>query len=130
MKEPQTELDPLLEPLRDYVLGKPGAEETFPFGPEVMVMKVGGKMFALIGWENVPVTINLKCDPERAIELRELYSGVAPGYHMNKKLWNTVTMDGSVDLDFVCELIDHSYDLILASLPRKLQAEIRNLRDD
>ena len=128
MKEPRHELDPMLEPLREYTLSKPGAEETFPFGPEVMVMKVGGKMFALIGWEKVPVTINLKCDPERAIELREQYSGVAPGYHMNKKLWNTVTMDGSVDRELVQELVDHSYELIVASLTKKAQAEIRNLR--
>ncbi len=124
MKEPRHDLDPSLEPLRDHLLQKPGTEECFPFGPEVMVFKVGGKMFALMGWENVPVTINLKCDPDRAVELREQYSGIAPGYHMNKQLWNTVTMDSSISLNFACEMIDDSYDLIVASLPKKVRLTI------
>jgi len=124
MKEPNHDLDPKLEPLRDYLLSKKCAEECFPFGPEVMVFKVGGKMFALIRWENVPVAINLKCDPDRAADLREQYSGIEPGYHMNKQLWNTVTMDSSISLEFACEMIDDSYDLIVASLSRKVREEI------
>ena len=96
---------------------KPGAEETFPFGPDVLVMKVGGKMYALVGLERLPMGVNLKCDPERALELRATYEGVEPGYHMNKKTWNTVILDSDVPTDLIRELVDHSYDLIVDSLP-------------
>ncbi len=99
-------------------LSKPGAEETTPFGPEVLVYKVGGKMFSLTDPGEFPLRINLKCDPERAIELREEYSGIIPGYHMNKRHWNTLILDGSVPSSLVAELIDHSYDLVAASLPK------------
>lgn len=99
-------------------LSKPGAEETTPFGPDVLVYKVGGKMFALAVPEDFPSRINLKCDPDKAVELRGEYSAVQPGYHMNKRHWNTVVLDGSLPSKLVAELIDHSYDLVVASLPK------------
>ncbi len=123
MKEPSKNLDPHLEPLREYILTKHGAEEGFPFGPEVMVFKVGGKMFALMSWENNPLFVNLKCDPERSALLREDHEGITPGYHMNKKLWNSVVPGASVSLELVEELVDHSYDLIVASLTKKARLE-------
>ncbi|MCP4291692.1 MAG: MmcQ/YjbR family DNA-binding protein [bacterium] len=116
-------MDPHLEPLREYILTKHGAEEGFPFGPEVMVFKVGGKMFALMSWENNPLFVNLKCDPERSALLREDHEGITPGYHMNKKLWNSVVPGASVSLELVEELVDHSYDLIVASLTKKARLE-------
>lgn len=101
-----------------HFLAKPGAEETTPFGPEVLVYKVGGKMFALTDPAAFPPRLNLKCDPERALELRHEFEGVIPGYHMNKKHWNTVTLDGSIPASLIAEWIDHSYDLVVASLPK------------
>ena len=95
-----------------HCLSKPGAEETTPFGPDVFVYKVGGKMFALTSPGDFPATVNLKCDPERSIALREEYEGIVPGYHMNKKHWNTVILDGSVPAKLIRELIDHSYELV------------------
>ena len=107
---------------RDDVLAAcldlPAAEETYPFGEEVAVMKVGGKMFALVPLSAEPETINLKCDPARALELREVYPGIRPGYHQNKRHWNTVDLDGSVEDDVVRDLIADSYDLVVAALPR------------
>ncbi len=105
-----------------HCLAKPGAEETTPFGPEVLVYKVGGKVFALTDPDEFPARVNLKCDPERAVVLREEYEAVIPGYHMNKKHWNTVVLDGSLPARLVRELIDHSYDLVVASLPKKWRA--------
>lgn len=102
-----------------HFLSKSGAEETTPFGPDVLVYKVGGKMFALTVPDDFPSRINLKCDPERSIELRDQYDAVIPGYHMNKRHWNTVILDGSVPTELIRELIDHSYDLVRASLPKK-----------
>ncbi|MEO5917852.1 MAG: MmcQ/YjbR family DNA-binding protein [Luteolibacter sp.] len=99
-------------------LSKPGAEETTPFGPEVLVYKVGGKMFALTMPDEFPARINLKCDPDRSVILRDEYDAVTPGYHMNKRHWNTVVLDGSLPAKLVRELIDHSYDLVHASLPK------------
>jgi predicted DNA-binding protein (MmcQ/YjbR family) len=107
-----------IEQLRAYCLSKPGAEETFPFGEETPVYKVGGKMFLLTGLEYNPCQFNVKCEPELAIELRERYPCVEPGFHMNKKHWNTVICDGSVSDRLLHEWIDHSYDLIVASLPK------------
>ncbi len=121
------DLDPMMEPLRQYMLAKPGCEEDFPFGPQVVVFRVGGKMCGLLAWENVPVTISLKCDPERSLELREQYSGINGAYHMNKKHWHSVAMDGSVDMDLVCELMNHSYALIVATLPGREQERLRGL---
>lgn len=110
--------------LYDYCIGKPGSTETYPFGEETLVFKVGGKMFALTGIGTVPPTVNLKCDPERAIELRERYHAVRPGYHMNKRHWNTVTLDGSIPAAELRKMIDHSYALVVASLPKKIRTEL------
>lgn len=115
-----------IEELRDYCLQKPGATEGFPFGEDTLVFKVGGKMFLLAGLESGN-SFNAKCDPERAVELRELHTEVQPGYHMNKKMWNTVYMDGSLPHKLLRELIDHSYQLVVQSLPKKIQAEIAAL---
>lgn len=110
--------------LYDYCLGKAGATEEYPFGEGTLVFKVGGKMFAATGTEPIPPRVNLKCDPERAVELRETYDAVLPGYHMNKKHWNTVILDGSIPHREVRAMIDESYDLVVASLPRKVRETI------
>ncbi|AOM79685.1 MmcQ/YjbR family DNA-binding protein [Pedobacter steynii] len=112
-----------IEELRDYCLQKNGATEGFPFGEETLVFKVGEKVFLLIGLINGN-RFNAKCDPDRAIELREQYEEVIPGYHMNKKHWNTVYMNGRLTFKQLQEIIDHSYDLVFNSLPRKKQEEI------
>ena len=106
-------------------LSKPGAEETTPFGPDVLVYKVGGKMFALTVPDDFPARINLKCDPERSVMLREEHAAITPGYHMNKRHWNTVVLDGSLPAKLVRELIDHSYELVVASLPKAVRAKLR-----
>ncbi|MDC3379103.1 MmcQ/YjbR family DNA-binding protein [Planctomycetota bacterium] len=97
----------------------PGSEPSFPFGPEVRVSKVGGKMFALVALEEKPLRINLKCDPEFALVLRENNASIEPGYHMNKRHWNTVVLDGGVERDEFVGLVRHSYALIVTSLTRK-----------
>lgn len=112
-----------VEELRDYCLLKPGATEGFPFGEDTLVFKVGGKIFLITGLEQGD-RFNVKCDPELAIDLRERYTEVQPGYHMNKKMWNTVFMNGSLTRKQLCEMIDHSYELIYNSLPAKIKAEI------
>lgn len=103
----------------EYCLGKHGAVKEYPFGPEPEVFKVGGKMFAFLyeGTEEA-CRINLKCDPVIAVNLREQLEAVKPGYHMNKKHWNTVIVDGSLSLDEIYDMIDHSYSLVVAKLPR------------
>ena len=106
-----------LAEFREYCLTKPGASEEVPFGPDVLVFKVGGKMFALAALEQVPPTVNLKCDPDLALDLRDRYEQVTPGYHMNKKHWNTVEIDGLPEVE-LRKMIDHSYDLVVQSLPR------------
>lgn len=115
-----------VEELRDYCLRKPGTTEGFPFGEETLVFKIAEKIYLLIGLTNGN-RFNVKCDPELAIELRERYPEVIPGYHMNKKLWNTVYMDGSLTRKQLCEMIDHSYEQVVKSLPKKIQAEIAGL---
>lgn len=102
-------------------LSLPGAEETQPFGPEALVYKVGGKLFAITVPEDFPARVNLKCDPDRAIELRDEHKAILPGWHMNKKHWNTVILDGSLPPRLVAELVRHSYDLVVASLPARLR---------
>jgi predicted DNA-binding protein (MmcQ/YjbR family) len=97
---------------------KPGTVEDYPFGDQVAVFKVAGKMFALVPLGETSQSISLKCDPELATSLRSRYPGVTPGYHLNKRHWNTVTLDGSVPDDEVLELIDYSYDLVVARLTR------------
>ena len=101
-----------LDQLLEYVLSKPDAEETLPFSPDVLAVKVRGKAFILIPLDSHPLRFNLKCDPERAIELREEHAAIVPGYHMNKRHWNTLIMDGSLAPALVRELIDHSYELV------------------
>lgn len=113
-----------LDDLREYCLAKPATEETLPFGPDTLVFKVAGKMFALTGLDETDLRVNLKCDPERSVQLRERYEEIIPGWHMNKQHWNTVYVEnGDLSDAFVRELIDHSYALIVASLTKKKRAE-------
>lgn len=101
-----------IESLRDYCLSKPGVEETTPFGPDTLVYKVGGKIFLLTGLDEETLSFNVKCDPDVAEELRAQYDCVRPGYHMNKKHWNTIVVDGSVPEKMLRDWIDHSYEII------------------
>ena len=112
-----------IDAFRDHCLAKPAVTEGFPFGEQTLVFKVAGKMFALLGLDAIPPTVNLKCDPERALELREAYEDVRPGYHMNKRHWNTVVLRGDVPAETVRQLADHSYDLVVMGLTRKARAE-------
>ena len=110
-----------IETLREYCLSKPGVEESLPFGPDTLVYKVSGKIFLLTGLDEIQLSFNVKCDPEKAVELREKYACVLPSYHMNKQHWNTIVVDGSVSTSQLKEWIDHSYELVKASLPKKLR---------
>jgi predicted DNA-binding protein (MmcQ/YjbR family) len=101
-----------IETLRDYCLSLPDVEETLPFGPDTLVYKVGGKVFLLTGLDSEEFRFNVKCDPDLAIELRDRFVCVLPGWHMNKKHWNTVVVDGSVSDKQLREWIDHSYKLV------------------
>jgi len=116
LAQPTIDMD--IETFRLYCLAKPGVSEHLPFDDRTLVFKVGGKMFALCDLESFD-SVNLKCDPERAVELREQYDAVTPGYHMNKTHWNTVKVDGDVNGRMLQELIDHSYELIVSSLPKR-----------
>ncbi len=117
-----------IETFRDYCLQKKGVTESFPFDNDTLVFKVMNKMFALASLERQPLTANLKCDPERSLELRAEYDGlIIPGYHMNKQHWNTVTLEGPIPTELLYELIDHSYQLIVDSLPKKVKEELANL---
>ncbi len=117
-----------IETFRDYCLAKKGVTECFPFDEHTLVFKVMGKMFALSGLERIPAQANLKCDPDRSVELRAAYDGlILPGYHMNKLQWNTVVLEGNIPNDLLRELIDHSYELVVAGLTKKLKAELENL---
>jgi len=116
-----------IEKLREYCITKKGVTEGFPFDEHTLVFKVMDKMFALCGLERIPAQVNLKCDPERAIELRETHDGIIEGWHMNKKHWNTVFLD-RVNPVFTKELIDHSYDLVVAKLPKKLRLALEALQ--
>ena len=116
-----------IEAFRNYCLCKKGVTEEMPFGPDALVFKVMGKMFALCALERLPSQVNLKCDPERAIELREEYDGVIiPGYHMSKIHWNTLYLE-RLSPQLIAELVDHSYDLVVAKLSKKLKAELGSL---
>jgi predicted DNA-binding protein (MmcQ/YjbR family) len=106
------------ETLRKYLLAKPGAVEEFPFDTETLVLKVGGKMFALIGTSDEPPRLNLKCEPQKAEGLRELHPAVIPGYHMNKRHWNTIFLDGSLAEADIFSMIDDSYTLVLQGVPK------------
>lgn len=121
-----------LQQLYEFCLFKPKATEHFPFDESSLVFKIGAKIFALTSlkdWENENPTINLKCDPEKTIELRATFEGVNPGFHMNKTHWNTVTINSDVSDKMIYELINHSYDLVFRSLTTKTQAEILELEN-
>lgn len=107
-----------IEEIREYCLKKKGVTEEFPFDEETLVFKVMSKIFFLVPLEKVPLQINLKCDPEKAIELREEYYSVQPGYHMSKKHWNTVIIDGSIPKKELFEWIDNSYELVVSGLKK------------
>lgn len=108
-----------IESFLRYCLAKKGVEETLPFGPDTLVLKVMGRMFAATGLDSEVFTVNLKCDPDWAVELREQHPEILPGYHMNKQHWNTVDFEGSLEDDLLCRLIDHSYELVVGKLPKK-----------
>jgi predicted DNA-binding protein (MmcQ/YjbR family) len=107
-----------LAQFREYCLSKSHATESTPFGPEVVVFKIGGKMFALAGIDEVPTRVNLKCDPDLALDLRDRYAQVTPGYHMNKKHWNTVEIESGIPDGELRKMIDHSYDLVVKTPAR------------
>ena len=113
-----------LEALRTTLLAKPGTTEETPFGPEALVYKVRGKMWALVAWEEAPLHLTLKCDPDLAMFLRDMYPVVRPGYHMSKIHWNTITLDGSVPEAELLGMIDDSYGLVVAGLSRKQREEL------
>jgi predicted DNA-binding protein (MmcQ/YjbR family) len=116
-----------IEEYRNYCLQKKGVTEEFPFDENVLVFKVMGKIFALTD-VNEFETINLKCDPEEAVLLREKYDAVQPGYHMNKKHWNTILLDGSVPDKYIFQWIDHSYDRVVEGLTKKLKEELGKMK--
>ncbi|WP_108425000.1 MmcQ/YjbR family DNA-binding protein [Flagellimonas amoyensis] len=116
-----------IEAFRELCLAKKGVTEEFPFDAETLVFKVMGKMFALVPLERLPSQCNLKCDPERSEELRETYDGIiVPGYHMSKTHWNTLFLE-QLPPQLIVELTDHSYDLVVSGLTKKLQQELKNL---
>jgi predicted DNA-binding protein (MmcQ/YjbR family) len=110
--------------LRGWCLAQGGALEDFPFGPEHSVFKVHGKMFALSALEREPLEVSVKCEPELAIGLRNSYPAIRPGYHLNKRHWNTITLDGSLPDQLVRDLIEDSYDLVVSALPKRVQNEL------
>jgi predicted DNA-binding protein (MmcQ/YjbR family) len=110
-----------LDLIQDHCLSKSGVEAYFPFGPENLVFKVAGKMFLIVSLDEDPLRMNVKCDPELVEERRANYPSVLPGYHMNKTHWNTVILDGSIPMKTLRAWIDESYELIRASLPKKLR---------
>lgn len=115
-----------IEYYREYCLKKPGVTESFPFDENTLVFKVMNKMFALCDVD-LFTFVNLKCDPERAIQLREQYDAIKPGYHMNKAHWNSIYVDGTIPDNLFLELVDHSYELIVDSLPKRAKEELSKL---
>ena len=111
--------------LRDLCLTFPGSEETFPFGFENSVFKVADKIFALSRLEGAPLKVSLKCEPLLAEQLREMHPAIVPGYHLNKRHWNTVTLDGSLPDSMIAEMVEDSYDLIVSSLSKARQKALR-----
>jgi len=112
-----------IQTFREYCLKKTGVTEDTPFDNNTLCFRVGNKIFAILDIDKFE-SVNLKCDPEKAVMLRDSHEGILPGYHMNKKHWNTVSCDGSVTSELILELVDHSYSLVFASLPKKLKEEI------
>lgn len=117
------------EQLRKYFLDKKSTVEDTPFGPESLVFKVMGKMFTLIAWDETPLRITLKCDPDLALILRAQYQAVQPGYYMNKKHWNTITLDGSISDEQILEMIDNSYELVVKGLKKADRQELEQSSD-
>jgi len=115
-----------IESFREYCISRKGVTEEFPFGETTLVFKVMGKMFALTNLDG-EFSINLKCNPDLAIELRERYSSVLPGYHMNKSHWNTIQIDGTIPVKLIYDWTDHSYDIVVDKLPKKLKAELEKI---
>jgi predicted DNA-binding protein (MmcQ/YjbR family) len=113
-----------IEFIRDYCLKKKSVKEELPFGPEILVFKVVGKMFLACRLDETPLRLSVKCDPELAIELREKYTDVIPGYHMNKKMWNTVYLTGSIPQKEIIGMIDHSYGEVVKGLPKKIKEKL------
>lgn len=113
----------IIEEIRSYCLSKPHVTEGFPFDEDTLVFKVAGKLFCLTSL-SAPDRINLKCDPDLAVQLREQHACVLPGYHMNKRMWNTVVMDGSIPKKTLFEWIDHSYYEVVRKLPKKIRVEL------
>jgi len=111
-------IDMNIEQFREYSLSKPGTSEDFPFDEVTLCLRVAGKIFAITGLDSVHFTVNLKCDPDYAVELREQYPEVQPGWHMNKKHWNTVDFEGALDARMLRRLVDHSYDQVVKTLKK------------
>lgn len=109
---------------RERLSAKAGTSEETPFGPQALVYKVAGKMFALLMTDRSPLAVNLKCDPQQALIIRDTFSAVTPGYHMNKKHWNTIDLEAGLDTELVQSWIDDSYDLVKSKLPKAVQARL------
>jgi len=116
-----------LKSLQEILLKKKGTTEEIPFGPEVLVYKVMGKMFALIAWEENPLRLNLKCDPDLALALRDKYPAIIPGYHMNKRHWNSIILDGSLPENEILAMIDDSYVLVVKKLKKTDREKLANM---
>ena len=119
-----------VEDISEYCLSKKGVTEDYPFDDVTLVLKVMGKMFALVVWAESPLRINLKCDPDLALHLREAYKAIQPGYHMNKKHWNTITLDNSIPDEEILTIIDDSYDLVVRGLKKSDKEKLEKLSDD
>ena len=117
-----------LAKFREYCLSKPSATEGTPFGPDVLVFKVGGNIFALASLDDIPARVNLKCDPDLALELRDRYEQVRPGYHMNKKHWNTIEIEAGIPDNEIRKMIDHSYELVAKKLSKTRSRAKRRTR--
>jgi predicted DNA-binding protein (MmcQ/YjbR family) len=126
VREPRSCDDPPVDAteLRLWCMRRPGAIEDFPFGPEHSVFKVAGKMFALSTLDRRPLEVSVKCEPELAVAQRAGYHAIRPGYHLNKRHWNTITLDGSLPDQLVRDLIEDSYDLVVSALPRRTRDEL------
>jgi predicted DNA-binding protein (MmcQ/YjbR family) len=114
----------LPDELRQACLSLPGAEETFPFSPDVSVFKVEGKVFAITGLDRAPLQVSVKCEPELAEQLRSTHRAIEPGYHLNKRHWNTVTIDGSVPDEMVLSLVEDSWALVVDGLPKRVRERL------
>lgn len=116
--------------LQAYLMAKKATTEDTPFGPDALVYKVMGKMYALVAWEAEPLTITLKCEPGQALFLRDVYPAVKPGYYMNKNHWNTITVDGSIPEPELLGMIDDSYDLVVSGLPRAVRDDLKEMPEN